>query len=597
MYFENNSNDYIALKTNDNANNYIEKDERINDLKKEFIKILKTESAYINLEVQKKLEADKTLDLISSMNFSLLSQLESISERILSTIDSNLKPYINLSILKAKEKIEKNKGILIIYTGGTIGSAPKDQDDPDSPQIVKNWVELKNAIPNLGNLGYPLDAVSFKEPLDSCNVGPKHWRTIAKIIKDNYNNYEGFVILHGTDTMVYTASALSFILIDLGKPVVLTGSQVAGIVNPRNDAHQNVVTSVMLANPKFNNIPVIPEVIVCFGNLISRGNRARKMNVIGYQGFFSPNYPLIGEAGEFITVNKKNIRNIPESDLEIYEKLDTNVILIDVFPGIQNSKVLENILQDKNLKGVILKSYGAGNIPTDEKFLNLFKNFIDNGGIVVNVTSVPEGEVVMGLYETSQVLLDRGIIGGFDITYESALCKLMMLLGNYDDKEIVKSLMQQSISGEQRLNLKTTKFKSKNKLSLDTGLLAEIKKQSLESIQNEENIDKIMFRFKNSKINSGNKENIFINITLDSGIKLSFKKSSSKENILVNNSEIGESIAFDLTSKKEFFVEKISSGPIKTVQKIGFSVSLETSDKDAYFEWEDIEINIYYNTI
>ena len=322
--------------------------------------------------------------------------------------------YISIAMDAAVQGLTKARGVLVIYTGGTIGSAPKDREDPESPQVVRPWHELKAAAPQLGLLGYPVDAISFVQPLDSCNVGPRHWRTMAAIIQEQYATYEGFVILHGTDSLVYTASALSFMLVDLAKPVVITGAQVAGIVNPRNDAHQNMITAIMLANPRAHALPVIPEVIVAFGNQISRGNRCKKMDVVGYQGFRSTNYPLLGVAGEFITIERKHIRAPAETDLQIYDRLDTNVIMLEVFPGMQHSPILENILRDEHLRGVVLKSYGAGNIPTDPPFLNLFRDFIRRGGIVVNVTSVPQGEVVMGLYETSQVLLDRGIIGGFD---------------------------------------------------------------------------------------------------------------------------------------------------------------------------------------
>jgi len=488
---------------------------------------------------------------------------------------------------------------LVIYTGGTIGSAPKDPADPDSPQVVKRWKELKRAAPQLSLVGYPVDAISFVEPLDSCNVGPQHWRTMVKIIEQYYDNYAGFVILHGTDSMVYTASALSFMLYDLAKPVVLTGSQVAGIVNARNDAHQNMITAVMLANPEANRLPVIPEVIVAFGNLILRGNRAKKMNVVGYQGFRSPNYPALGVAGEFVTIDRKHIRPVPESDLQVFDRLDTQVIMLEVFPGMQHSPILENILVDENLKGVVLKSYGAGNIPTDPEYLSLFKKFIEAGGVVVNVTSVPEGEVVMGLYETSQVLVDRGIIGGFDLTPEAAMCKLMMLLGTYPDAiDKVKELMQQSICGEQTLSLRSTIFAGEG--SVVPGKAMTFAEKELNSIDDADYVRKIMLRFKNAHINTGSGETsarVAIHVRHKDGTLAGvFHRGRVPERILVADESVGESIAFDLTAQKDKFVSRVGrekTRALQATQRISFSMELN-GNSESSFSWKDAELNIYY---
>lgn len=574
----------------------LEKDPRVDQLQKYIAIPLKEERGYTGLDAEKRKQVDGILSSIASMRFNTQEELIGVTASLLKGVAPQLESYIPMALERAREMLPANKGVLVIYTGGTIGSAPKDPNDPDSPQVVKPWPDVKNAAPQLGTLGYPVDAVAFVEPLDSCNVGPQHWGTMAKIIEENYANYEGFVILHGTDSMVYTASALSFMLLDLAKPVVITGSQVAGIVCPRNDAHQNMITAIMLANPKANKLPVIPEVIIAFGNQILRGCRSKKLNVISYQGFGSPNYPKLGVAGEHLTIERKHIRPAPETDLQVLGAMDTNVIVVEVFPGMQHSAILENILKDKDLRGVVLKSYGAGNIPTDPKFLKLFKDFIDAKGVVVNVTSVPEGEVMMGLYETSQVLVDRGIIGGFDITPEAALTKLMMLLGNYpDDIDTVKRLMQQSIAGEQRLSLETTTFKGTGTATAGAGS-AQVEKGDLASVQEVARIEKVMLRFKNAKLSTGSADRAIIKLFLIEGDSaanepLAVFTRIKVEQALVQDTEVGESMMFDLTPHKERFIAKASTGRVQSKQRIAFAVGIDGDG--ASFSWDGAELNIY----
>jgi L-asparaginase len=571
----------------------LEKDERVALLQLGLSRYLTQERGYLDLPADKKAKVDAILNSLQGMRFETRSDLENVARALLHNTAPELTPYIALSLDKTASSIADRKGVLVIYTGGTIGSAPKDPNDSDSPQVVRPWKELKQATPQMDRLGYPVDAISFCEPLDSCNVGPRHWRTMARLIQKYYSDYTGFVILHGTDSMVYSASALSFMLVNLAKPVVFTGSQVAGIINPRNDAHQNIITALMLANPEAQRIPVVPEVVVAFGNLISRGNRAKKMNVIGYQGFFSPNYDLLGQAGEFITIERKNIRSIPKTELEVHDKLDTNVIILEVFPGMQHSPILKNILQDKNLRGVVLKSYGAGNIPTDPEFLDLFKDFVAGGGIVVNVTSVPEGEVVMGLYETSQVLIDRGIIGGFDLTPEAALCKLMMLLGEYGNEiSSVRRLMQQSLAGEQKLSLETTQFDTGGQLTAQAPRF-DVRKAELLSAPDPDRIEKVMLRFNNARLDPGSAEYVRIKLALDSGESLgTFRKSRVPDHALVKGDGVGESLAIDLSIHKQLFVSKESTGRIRVAHRVGFVVELE-GDRQASFAWDSAELNIY----
>jgi L-asparaginase len=586
------------MTSNNNATEMVsitelEKDERVALLQTGLSQYLMQERGYLDLPQDKKTKVDALLTSISGMRFETRDDLETVAHALLQGPAPELIPYVRLALDKATSSLADRKGVLVIYTGGTIGSAPKDRNDADSPQVVRPWKELKQATPQMDRLGYPVDAISFCDPLDSCNVGPRHWRTMAHLIEKYYNDYAGFVILHGTDSMVYSASALSFMLVNLAKPVVVTGSQVAGIVNPRNDAHQNIITALMVANPEANRLPVIPEVIIVFGNIVARGNRSKKMNVIGYEGFLSPNYPLLGKAGEFITIERKHIRGVPQTELEVLDKLDTNVIILEVFPGMQHSQILENILKDVNLRGVVLKSYGAGNIPTDPPFLDLFKRFVDQDGIVVNVTSVPEGEVVMGLYETSQVLLDRGIIGGFDLTPEAALCKLMMLLGNYgDDIKSVRRLMQQSLAGEQHLSLETTRFDSKGQMTPQEPR-CEVPKAELASVTNPDRIEKVMLRFNNARLDPGTSEYARLKLSLDSGETLGeYRRSRIPERALVKDETVGETLTIDLTTYKNLFVAKENTGRIRVAHRIGFVVEFEAISS-ASFAWDSVELNIY----
>ena len=578
----------------------LERDDRVDALKIHFGAALTQESGFAKLGGEQQERVREVLKSLGSMRFESRDTFEQIARALLEPVAPELVKYLGVALDNAAEQVGKQAGVLVIYTGGTIGSAPKDPSDPDSPQVVRPWAELKAALPNLGALGYPIDAVSFVEPLDSCNVGPAHWLTMCRIIQEHYEDYTGFVILHGTDSMVYSSSALAFMLQGLSKPVVLTGSQVAGIVEARNDAHQNVITAIQLANPAAHGLPLIPEVMVAFGNLISRGCRAKKMNVVGYQGFRSPNYPLLGEAGEFVTIERKHVRSMPQTELAVLDRLDPNVIVVEVFPGMQGSEILKNILSDEQLRGVVLKSYGAGNIPTEPGFLKLFKAFIDRGGIVVNVTSVPEGKVVMGLYETSQILLDIGIIGGFDLTAEAALAKLQVLLGNFgDDVSQVKQLMQQSIAGEQELSLKVSPFPEAGQLAQGQAETS-LRKAELDSVDDADLIEKVMLRFVDVKLDPGADERATLSLSLEHDGRrealCEVRRGRIPEQALVRNEELVESLAIDLTTHKAAFVARESSGPIRFRQKVGFALGLSGAD-GASFGWQSAELNIYYRDV
>lgn len=353
-----------------------------------------------------------------------------------------------------------NKGVLVIYTGGTIGSKPRDRDDPDSPQFVVGWNELKEATPELANLPFPIDCYEFAEPLDSCNVGPREWAEIATAIAARYDDYEGFVILHGTDTMVYTASALSFMLRDLGKPVVVTGSQRSAMVDVRNDAVQNVVTALMVANAKHSKIPVIPEVVISFGGLVLRGNRSVKRDTSSYRAYESPNMPPLGEAGNRILIDEALIRPRPIGKFRAVTRLNTNVAAIFIFPGIQHTDMVARQLSQPGLQAAVVHAYGSGDIPTNKEFLDAFKQAHDEREVIlVACTQCSGGAVQLGIYDTSAMLLAAGFISAHDISKEAAQCKLMSLLGDPDiTQEEAEALFQQNMAGEQSHSTYITKF-------------------------------------------------------------------------------------------------------------------------------------------
>jgi len=347
---------------------------------------------------------------------------------------------------------EKGK-VLMIYTGGTIGMLPKEEGNPSSPLVPAEWEKLGRMVPALANLPI-LPTIHPMTLIDSSNMYPEYWIDIARVIRDNYDKYEGFVILHGTDTMTYTATALSFLLENLDKPVVLTGSQIS-ISNARNDAVQNLVTSLMFASPKSFDLPLVPEVCICFNGVLLRGNRSRKVSSSGYSGFATPNYPILAEAGEHIKVNTKVIRGSAkkEEGFFINERLEQKVMVLDIFPGI-NPEILNKVFSIDGLRGVVLRTYGAGNAPTNKEFLKEIEKAITERKLaIVNVTQCTQGMVEMGLYDASADLLRLGVISGVDMTSEAALVKMMFLLGLGYDTETVKELVQRDLRGEQSVDV------------------------------------------------------------------------------------------------------------------------------------------------
>lgn len=334
--------------------------------------------------------------------------------------------------------------ILLIYTGGTIGMV-KDFDSGALKAF--NFKKLLQRIPELKHLDCNIETVSFKEPIDSSNMDPAKWVKIATLVEKNYDKFEGFVILHGSDTMSYSASALSFMLQGLEKPVIFTGSQLP-IGDLRTDAKENLITAIQIASLRNQDKAVIQEVCLYFEYKLYRGNRTTKINAEHFNAFTSPNYPALAESGVHLKVATELLLPAEaKSTLRVCTRLDDNVVILKIFPGI-NAKVLSAIVAIPGLKGLVLETYGSGNAPSDEWFITILKIAINNGLHVVNVTQCSGGSVNMGQYETSTLLKEIGVLSGADITTEAAIAKLMYLLGQDISKADFKDKFETALCGE-----------------------------------------------------------------------------------------------------------------------------------------------------
>lgn len=495
-----------------------------------------------------------------------------------------------------------SNGVLVIYTGGTIGSRPRDPD-PDSPQVVVPWMELEKATPELQQLhrkGLRVECEEI-EPLDSCNVGPKQWQEIATIIERRYNDFEGFCILHGTDTMVYTASALSFMLRELGKPVILTGAQRSAMVDVRNDASQNFITAILLAAPSFSKIPVVPEVCIFFGGKLLRGNRTVKRDTAGYEAYESPNLPPLGEVGDRIAIDESRVRPLPGPSrrFNVRKSLDTNVTTIVVYPGIQNTDLAKRQLEglketksnrDDNLKAAIVMAYGSGNIPTLwPEWLEEFRKARDGGTIIATVSQCRRGAVELGIYETSALLLELGFVAANDITLEAALCKLMVLLGDPDlTQEEVEESFQRALAGEQSSSVFLTKYPMKAGSIVsggDANNYVRIPGRPIEGGWQPGEVERALLRFRGAKLSYKKRPPVKFSVYLNldrpedaskdhPGYAGEFKKEPSDKDDQI--------ILFDVTP--------VLTSLARPGDRASFTVFLDSDD--AGFSWESVELAI-----
>lgn len=334
--------------------------------------------------------------------------------------------------------------VLVIYTGGTLGMVYETK----GKQLVPfNFEQVIEKVPEIRRLDFEITFLTLN-PIDSSNMNPDIWMELAKIIYDQYNLYDSFVILHGTDTMAYTASALSYLLEDLNKPVILTGAQLP-IGVARSDARENFITALELAAAvQEDGTPVLSEVCVYFNSRLLRGNRSKKQESSDFNAFHSENYPQLANAGVRIDWNLPFIKAFQSgTTLKLNERLDTNVVFLKLFPGI-NKQVVQAILNISGLKGVVMETYGAGNAPTDAWFLEAIRETLARGIIIFNVSQCDGGRVAQGQYQTSKYLEQVGVVSGSDITAEAAITKMMYVFGKETDRVKCVKMLSTPICGE-----------------------------------------------------------------------------------------------------------------------------------------------------
>ena len=332
--------------------------------------------------------------------------------------------------------------IFIIYTGGTIGMVK----NPESGTFIPfDFALIEKNLPDLSRLNYKLTVHSFRPIIDSSNMRPHIWLEMAEIIKKNYSLYDGFLILHGSDTMAFSASILSFLLEGLQKPVILSGSQLP-IGEIRTDARENLMTALEIASAKKNGRSIIQEVCILFDNKLFRGNRSFKYNSDKFEAFRSPNYPVLAEAGIHIRYNEEVLLDNTNYEFVCHNKLDNRVGVLKLFPGI-GQETIEAVL-NSNVRSVVMETFGSGNTMTDKWFLDLLENATKAGKNILDISQCKVGSVELGRYETSQGLKEIGILNGYDMTFETAVTKLMYLQGELIDQNQVAYWVQQNIRGE-----------------------------------------------------------------------------------------------------------------------------------------------------
>lgn len=312
-----------------------------------------------------------------------------------------------------------------------------------------NFSQILEEVPELGKFAYRIDSYTFDPIIDSSDVEPSLWVAITELIEEKYDEYDGFVILHGTDTMAYSASAVSFMIEGLTKPVIFTGSQLP-IGIPRTDGKENLISSVEIAAARDSEgHALVPEVCICFDNILMRGNRASKINSDHFRAFRSPNFPPLAEAGINIRYNLQLIRRPVDWNARpvFHKTLDTRVSILKIHPGI-TPQIVRTILCSNDTRAVIIETYGAGNAPSKEWFLDIVREASESGKIILDITQCLAGSVNMDIYATGKCLKEAGVVNGYDSTTESALGKLFYLLGEIDDNATVKSMLETDLRGE-----------------------------------------------------------------------------------------------------------------------------------------------------
>ncbi|MBO4818371.1 MAG: type I asparaginase [Bacteroidales bacterium] len=342
--------------------------------------------------------------------------------------------------------MNNRSSLLMIYTGGTIGMK---QDATDQTLKPFDFGQILNEVPEIRKFAFKIDTYTFDPLIDSSDVEPALWVNLAQLIRDRYDLYDGFIILHGTDTMAYSASALSFMMDGLTKPVIFTGSQLP-IGVPRTDGKENLISAVEIASAKDSEgHALVPEVCIYFNSLLMRGNRCTKTDAEAFRAFRSPNCDPLAEAGINIRYDSSLIRKPLDwyQSLSISTNLDTRVSILKVHPGI-TPQLVRTVMCDPETRAVIMETYGSGNAPTKQWFLDIIRESCESGKVVVNVTQCQAGTVNMNLYATGKALKDAGVLNGYDCTTESCLAKLFYLMGKSPDNEWVKGMMERNLKGE-----------------------------------------------------------------------------------------------------------------------------------------------------
>lgn len=335
--------------------------------------------------------------------------------------------------------------ILIIYTGGTIGMI----ENPETGALENfDFEQFRHYVPELNRFNYHIDALAFDPPIDSSDMEPRYWVKIAHIIADHYASYDGFVLLHGTDTMAYTASALSFMLQNIEKPVIITGSQLP-IGEVRTDGEENLITALQIAASRDNDgKPTVREVAILFENYLWRGNRSTKRSADNFNAFRSSNYPELAKIGLDIQFKRTALSHeAPKGPLAIYPEMDSKVAAIDLFPGLDKD-IFRHMLAAPGVKGIVLRTFGTGNGPTEAWFLDAIRQTVERGVVIVNVTQCLNGGVDPRRYLTGDMLINAGVTAGYDITFEAAIAKMMHLFGRGLSADEVRRKFVEPIAGE-----------------------------------------------------------------------------------------------------------------------------------------------------